>query len=141
MEDEAAAQAPGRERRPRAGRRRRAKARRAVRLSGTIYETSTHRYSTSPRLLPGLRRALALDDLDVGARWEVGKLIDPAARPADLQAVYFRRAPEAEDLARVVRGEVAAAGSLQAAAPHPARLPGDDGPGRAGRALGRDQLE
>src|SRR5712692_3084678 len=52
-------------------------------------------------------------------------------RPPDFQPVQLHRISESEQLARIVRGEIAAARSLQSRSFAPTRGPGDD------RARGR----
>src|SRR5581483_4994627 len=85
--------------------------------------------------------ALTFDDLDVSINRQVRELVNFAARPSDFDAVNLRGPADAQDFARVVRGEAAAAARLQATAFHPSRSPHDDRADRAGVALRGDQIQ
>src|SRR5262245_5261857 len=88
-----------------------------------------------------LHNAFAFDDFDVLIDRRIRYLVHFAARPFDLDAVDLRRLTGAQNFARVVRRQIAAAAGLQPRTLHAARRPRYDRAYRAWIAFRRDELK
>src|SRR6266545_2982836 len=88
-----------------------------------------------------LHNAFAFDDFDVLINRRIGEIVHLTARPFYLDAVDLRRLAGAQNFARVVRRQIAAAAGLQTRTLYAARRPRDDRADRAGVAFRGDELK